>query len=1318
MKRVLLAGLVAMLVGQYIVSPVTARQATDDLKFFKNFFVTGDYYVAGVGLRDRGVGGFSSGSINIPADNPLTPAREGVPRGADMLAAYLYWQVVSRTGPAEGGLGVKFRGYDLTLPDDLTTTGVVDPKPFGKILAFEGIANCANPGGGNGDNGSSRKTYTYRMDVLRFFDVEGPGPFAGKTAIVGSHQVRLPDVGGQGNQTPIALGASLVLVFRDPTQPLNAIVINDDGVTVGNAQRTLNQLITGFYQPSAVPDAKISYIVGSADPAKNDRVSFPGGSVANAFSASAGASWDNRTYPVNFGSSPSSVSQFTTTVTADMGQRDCLTIAATVFKTAVLDSDGDGLLDAWEKADGSAANPALPDPRGGTLPLISRMGAKWDHKDAFIETGYMDTGGLALSYGGETLVAHSHRPLYETLKLAGDTFKNAPVPNPDGATGINVHFDVGTADPGCPSSGPCEYVIGRQDGDDPSLAPPRGGERVDERAVAGEVPGDGIQGCVRAPTDLPWVCQYSDFPGTVGWKTGYRFLRDELTTISPPPPATPTPEDFCGQQVPGAPAGTRFACRFRFDPNRRDMFRYVFFAHALGIPRSPEIYLADGSENPEFHMPVTNTGIADFRGGDVLMTLGAFFDHDNVSPVGTPFQQASTLVHELGHTMARRHNGDTLAPNCTPQYFSSMNYLYQLRGLIGPDGLPRIGLSDSAQPSALLDEYHLSDGGSGVNSTFRMSWYAPIAGPLAGKPGVTAAKRHCDGSLITDAAQYVRIDTGSLTAVDWKSDNDTSDLDFLQDINFNGLADTLGATGDFRLRGSSDWDKLELNQIGSRRSPGGYFFIPGSDEIGIGPLSLGGGKGDLGTGDISEYALGNGKGDLGGGKGDLGGGKGDLGGGKGDLGGGKGDLGVGSLLGNGKGDLGNGKGDLGLGDFGSGDTFGDEGEIDETLASDLTRLPPNQVTAVQITDPQNYVQVSWVAPNVGGIVRYTAYRALIDPDTGQTGAWTKLLTPGQLGTVEVPAGIGQVNRNFSWVDPDSHRLVSGSRYAYQVTATYRVKDADTPNPNDYEELESNGSSPDAVIGFTAAMPAGVPVVNAAPTINHSIEDQNILRNQSTAALAFTVADLESNATIASTSNELGVSAAITATTNEALSGEISFVFGGSGANRTVQVVHSPTGTQVGTVTVQLSVTDTQCPNVPPTPCGLGTATTSATTFTVTVNRYAIEGVANVPPATVSTVLSGGEISLRWHYLEGGTTTVVASPTVVHQVVVVGPPGPTTRTYTTGIQYDSEAQSWGFMLTTMDGEQAFPAGNYTVTIRSTTPPGYSPITFPLVVVQPD
>ena len=98
------------------------------------------------------------------------------------------------------------------------------------------------------------------------------------------------------------------------------------------------------------------------------------------------------------------------------------------------------------------------------------------------------------------------------------------------------------------------------------------------------------------------------------------------------------------------------------------MFRYALFAHALGLPKSEE------PTDPDFHVPRTNTGVGDFPGGDVMVTLGAFadtngapVDHDlNPStaemwtpfPVGTPFMQASTLMHELGHNMERRHGGE------------------------------------------------------------------------------------------------------------------------------------------------------------------------------------------------------------------------------------------------------------------------------------------------------------------------------------------------------------------------------------------------------------------------------------------------------------------------------------------------------------------------------------------------------------------------------------------------------------------------------------------------------------------------------------
>ena len=87
------------------------------------------------------------------------------------------------------------------------------------------------------------------------------------------------------------------------------------------------------------------------------------------------------------------------------------------------DTDGDAIDDGDEVL-GTLAGLNLP-----------AMGANPLRKDIFIEYDWFDD---SLDCG-----AHSHRPSVGVLNRAAAAFANAPVPNPDGSTGINFHQDRG-----------------------------------------------------------------------------------------------------------------------------------------------------------------------------------------------------------------------------------------------------------------------------------------------------------------------------------------------------------------------------------------------------------------------------------------------------------------------------------------------------------------------------------------------------------------------------------------------------------------------------------------------------------------------------------------------------------------------------------------------------------------------------------------------------------------------------------------------------------------------------------------------------------
>ena len=396
----------------------------------------------------------------------------------------------------------------------------------------------------------------------------------------------------------------------------------------------------------------------------------------------------------------------------------------------------------------------------------------------------------------------------------------------------------------------------------------------------------------------------------MGWKSGFRYIRDEVIGTTdgsaiPPPPANPEDDDPCD--------AIGSTCVKRFDANRSDMFHYAFFAHAVGMPKSLNACLdvsipaapveapdVDGLcpaplvENPAFFTPRTNSGIADFPGRDILVTLGALSDRYG-RPGGTDFMVASTFFHELGHNIELRHGASQVtpggpvlpAPNCVPTYLSSMNYLNQLRGLLDDSGKPHLDFSSAigSEPRNRVDEAGGSDAALSFTTPYRIGWYAPLwedrndngqldpgegsyfAYPDPAAPGgvgsrTTVAGRHCDGSLMSPSDPFmVRVDARTAGgAIDWNA-NGILDGYVAQDLNFNGRTTPAGATAELP-QAFNDWANIRLNQVGAGRNVGGP-FIDANGYRAFGPLSADSrertGRGPTGRGRTGRGPTGRGR---------------------------------------------------------------------------------------------------------------------------------------------------------------------------------------------------------------------------------------------------------------------------------------------------------------------------------------------------------------------------------------------------------------------------------------------------------------------------
>jgi hypothetical protein len=509
-----------------------AQAGTNPLTIFKNYFVTGDYVVAGWVEGTPDGTGFAPGLINLPdtkqPDQTVLGVPAIVPAGADIVGAYLYWATVESNQSSFAGKQAFFNTYSIT----------------GTVLGNPNAPTSWSAGGCSGSSNGSKTMRTYRADVRPYLPLDlnpnSPtfGAFLNNNASI---PVRLADSGSNGNTAPNALGATLVLIYRvlSPPTPLNAIVLYDGAFAPSNATQMISQTLSGFYQPSTVnPAAKITHIVANGQLNKGETVSFGSNALKSLYTTTLGSNappfpgiygtWDNPTWLVGKfvnGSVPGFDTSETTSVVPSATNSGCVSWGTIILSTTVQDTDNDGLIDAWEQPD-AQGNQGYTDAVSGQW--VALPGADPLKKDIFVEVDYLTD--LSDSNPAN---AHSHLPKQAALDGVAAAFSGQH---------INVHFDLG---PGIYQSDtnvityPVPIPNPLPTG---TLAPQAGsgGKAIPESALL----------CQDGAT----LCAYPNQPA-VGWKGDFVNVQNSLTLGN-------------------------------FQPGRGQSYHYVFFGHSLGAPRS------------------------------------------------------------------------------------------------------------------------------------------------------------------------------------------------------------------------------------------------------------------------------------------------------------------------------------------------------------------------------------------------------------------------------------------------------------------------------------------------------------------------------------------------------------------------------------------------------------------------------------------------------------------------------------------------------------------------------------------------------------
>ncbi len=199
------------------------------------------------------------------------------------------------------------------------------------------------------------------------------------------------------------------------------------------------------------------------------------------------------------------------------------------------------------------------------------------------------------------------------------------------------------------------------------------------------------------------------------------------------------------------------------DLRRRPIFHYVVFANSIR---------ADGA--------ASSSGSAEQRGNDVIISLGGWgLNTTTLANTNRLINyQAVTLMHELGHNFGLDHAGASSLPNYKPNYWSVMNYLYQLRGLgANPSG---------ATATQRWVNFYTNDN----------DWCSALENPVCGDPAQfiinysNGSGASLDESALQESAHLGRGSTGGAYA-DWNQSGNLTASAVSVDVNKDGLRTVL-----------------------------------------------------------------------------------------------------------------------------------------------------------------------------------------------------------------------------------------------------------------------------------------------------------------------------------------------------------------------------------------------------------------------------------------------------------------------------------------------------------------------------------------------